>query len=150
MNVSRNRLKIIGFLAVLRIRLWLRDSPDEAIMGKYVSCSIAAALAVATTLGAVKTSTAAAFPVDTYTAKSVASDVVEVRHGGGIVAGIGLGLLGAAIVGNSYYYGPGYYPAYYPGYSYPPYPYYGPYSRPYWGYPAYPRYRYYRHYRRHW
>lgn len=112
-------------------------------MRKYVLCSVAAVLAVATTPGAVKTSSAAAFPVDTYTAKSAASDVVEVRHGGGaFVAGIGLGLLGAAIIGNSYYYGPGY-PAYYPGYYYPPYPYYGPYD------PVYPRYRYYRHHR-HW
>jgi len=121
-------------------------------MRKYVPCSIAAMLAVATTLSAVKMSTAGAFPIDTVTTKAAApSDIVEVRHNGGaLFAGIGLGLLGAAIVGNSYYYGPGYYyPSYDPGYYYPPYPYYRPYYGGYWGYPVYPRYRYYR-YRRHW
>lgn len=119
-------------------------------MRKCVSCSTAAMLAMAATLGAVKTSTAGVFPVDTVTPQAVTSDIVEVRHrGGAIIAGIGLGLLGAAIAGSSYYYGPRYYyPSYYYGYNYPPYSYYDPYYRPYWGYPVYPRYRYYR-YRRH-
>lgn len=115
-------------------------------MRKLVSLSMAAMLAAAATFSAVKTSTAGVFPVDTVTPKAVTSDVVDVRHrGGAVVAGIGLGLLGAAILGSPYYYGPRYnYPYYYPGYYYPPYPYYGAYYRPY-----YPRYRYYQ-YRRHW
>jgi hypothetical protein len=106
----------------------------EAIMRKYVSYSMAAILAVAATLSAVKTSTAGAVPVDTVTARVAApQDIVEVRHNGGaLFAGVALGLIGAAIVGSQYrhhyYYG---YPAYDP-YYYPPYPY-------------YPRYRYYRY-----
>jgi len=106
----------------------------EAIMRKYISCSMAAILAVAATLSAVKTSTAGVIPVDTVTAKAAApQDIVEVSHrGGALFAGVALGLIGAAIVGSQYrphYY---YYPSYSP-YYYPPYPYY------------YPRYRYYRY-----
>ena len=100
-------------------------------MRKYTSCSMAAILVVATTLSAVKTSTAGVVPVDTVTATAAAQqDIVEVRHNGGaLFAGVALGLIGAAIVGSQYrhHY---YYPSYYP-YYYPPYPYY------------YPRYRYY-------
>ena len=123
-------------------------------MRSYVSCSMAATLAVAAMLSAVKTSTAGVVPVDTFTSRAAApQDIVEVRHrGGAIFAGAALGLLGAAIAGHSYYYGPRYYyPSYYPGYAYPPYPYYGSYYPGYWGYgyPVYPRYRYYR-YRRYW
>jgi hypothetical protein len=99
---------------------------------------MAAILAVAATLSAVKTSTAGVIPVDTLTAKAVASqDVVEVSHrGGALFAGLALGLIGAAIVGSQYrhhYY-------YYPSYGYPSY---GPYYYP--PYPYYPRYRYYRY-----
>jgi len=106
----------------------------EAIMGKYVSCSMAAILVVAATLSAVKTSTAGVIPVDTVTAKAAApQDIVEISHrGGALFAGVALGLIGAAIVGSQYrshYY---YYPSYSP-YYYPPNPYY------------YPRYRYYRY-----
>ena len=77
-------------------------------MRKYNSCAMAAMLAITATLSAVKTSTAGIFPVDTVTLKAAAPhDVVDVHHdGGAIFAGVALGLLGAAIVGNSYYYGP--------------------------------------------
>ena len=122
-------------------------------MRTYVSFSMAAILAMTATLGAVQTSTAGVFPVDTVTSEAAApQDIVEVRHRGGeaAFAGMALGLLGAAIAGNSYYYGPSsYYPSYYPyygypsynpGYYYPPYSYYRPYNRGY----RYPRYRYYR------
>ena len=117
-------------------------------MRKYNSCAMAAMLAITATLSAVKTSTAGIFPVDTVTSKAAAPhDVVDVRHdGGAIFAGVALGLLGAAIVGNSYYYGPRYYyPSYYPGDAYSPYPYYYPSYPGYRGYryPVYPRYRYY-------
>src|SRR5258708_945955 len=105
---------------------------SEATMRKYNSCAMAAMLAITATLSAVKTSTAGIFPVDTVTLKAAAPhDVVDVHHdGGAIFAGVALGLLGAAIVGNSYYYGPRYYyPSYYPGDTSSPYPYY---------YPSYP------------
>lgn len=115
-------------------------------MRKYASCSIAAVLAVGATLGAVRTSEAAAFPVDTVTSRIAApQDVVEARYygGGAFFAGAALGLFGAAIAAP-YYYG-GYYPSYYyPGYAYAPYWNYG-----YWGYPGY-RYYGYRSYPRYW
>jgi hypothetical protein len=121
----------------------------EAIMGKYMSCSMAAMLAIGAMLSAVKTSEAGAFPVDTATAKIAApQDVVEARYygggyhdGGAFFAGAALGLFGAALAAPSYY--GGYYPAYnYPGYAYAPYWGYGYYPR-YYGYWGYPRYRYY-------
>jgi hypothetical protein len=114
-----------------RIQVSRKAARMEAIMRKYTSCSMAAILVVATTLSAVKTSTAGVVPVDTVTATAAAQqDIVEVRHNGGaLFAGVALGLIGAAIVGSQYrhHY---YYPSYYP-YYYQPYPYY------------YPRYRYY-------
>jgi hypothetical protein len=122
-------------------------------MRKCVSFSMAAILAMTATLSAMQTSTAGVFPVDTVTSQAAApQDIVEVhyRGGGAVFAGMALGLFGAAIAGNSYYYGPRYYypsyypyygyPSYNPGYYYPPYSYYRPYN---WGY-RYPRYRYYR------
>ena len=61
---------------------------------------------------------------------AVPEDVIEVRNrGGAIFAGLALGLIGAAIAGNSYY-GSGYYPAY-PYYSYAYYGSYGSYGYPY-------------------
>ena len=132
-------------------------------MRKYVSFSMGTILAVTATLNAVQTSTAGVFPVDTVTSQAAAAqDIVEVRHrgGGAVFAGTALGLLGAAIAGNSYYYGSSYYypsyypyygyPSYNPGYYYPLFPHYRPYYRGYrgyWGY-RYPRYRYYRYHRR--
>ena len=103
-------------------------------MRKYISYPMAAMLAMTTTLGAVKTSTAGAFPVDTVTSTTaVPQDVIEAHwNGGAFFAGAALGFLGAAIV-SSYYYGPHYYSYYYPSYAYAPY--YG-----YWGH------RHYRHY----
>jgi len=103
-------------------------------MRKYISCSMAAILAVAATLSAVKTSTAGVIPVDTAAARAATpQDIVEVSHrGGALFAGVALGLIGAAIVGSQYRHHYYYYPSYNP-YYYPPYPYY------------YPRYRYYRY-----
>ena len=115
-------------------------------MRKYISYPMAAMLAMTTTLGAVKTSTAGAFPVDTVTSTTaVPQDVIEAHwNGGAFFAGAALGFLGAAIA-SSYYYGPYYYPYYYPSYAYAPY--YGHYG--YWGHRhhyGYWGHRHYRHY----
>src|SRR6266478_3858089 len=117
-----------------RIQVSRKAARMEAIMRKYISCSMAAILVVAATLSAVETSMAGVVPVDTVTARAAASqDIVAVRHhGGALFAGVALGLIGAAIAGSYYrhrYYD---YPSYDP-YYYPPHPYY------------YPRYRYYRY-----
>jgi hypothetical protein len=84
-------------------------------MRKYAPNAVAAILAMTTTIGAVKTSTAGAFPVDTVTSNATApQDVTPAYYG---------------------YWG---YPRYRYGYwGYPRYRYYG-----YWGYP---RYRYWGH-----
>jgi len=116
-------------------------------MRKYISYPMAAMLAMTTTLGAVKTSTAGAFPVDTVTSTTaVPQDVIEAHWNGGgaFFAGAALGFLGAAIA-SSYYYGPHYYSYYYPSYAYAPY--YGHYG--YWGHRhhyGYWGHRHYRHY----
>jgi len=105
-------------------------------MRKYISYPMAAMLAVTATLGAVKTSTAASFPVDTVTSTTaVPQNVIEARwHGGAFAAGAALGLLGAAIA-SPYYYGP-YYSYDYPSYAY----------APYYGYWGHRHHRHFRHY----
>jgi len=109
-------------------------------MRKYISYPMAAMLAVMTTLGAVKTSTAASFPVDTVTSTTaVPQGVIEARwHGGAFFAGAAaLGLLGAAIA-SPYYYGGPYYSYYYPSYAYAPYyGYWGHHRHHYWGHRHY-------------
>ena len=134
-------------------------------MRKYISYAIAAMFATMTTLSAVKTSTAGAFPVDAVTSKTAApQDVVEAHYdGGAFFAGTALGLFGAALAGSYYYPGYAYAPysnyySYYPGYrrygywGYPRYRNYGYWGYPryrYYGYGGYPRYRHYG-YRRWW
>ena len=109
---------------------------------------IAAGLTAAVALGAVLvpggSSSAAPLSTSSQAVKeAVPNDVIDVRRyrgygwgGGAAVAGLALGIMGAAIASRRYdpYYGP-YYAGAYP-YGYYPY-------RPY-------RYRYYRPYRYHW
>jgi hypothetical protein len=129
----------------------------EVTMRKYVPYAMAAMLAMTTTLGAVKTSTAGAFPIDTVTSKTAApQDVVEAHWNGGgaFFAGAALGLFGAALAAPYYY--PGYYGyapywnsySYYPGYR--RYGYWGYPRYRYYGYGAYPRHHRYYRYHRHW
>ena len=129
-------------------------------MHKSLSLAAAVAIGTAAALSHVSQSNAGPIPLAMAAVKTaVPEDVIEVRNrGGAIFAGLALGLIGAAIAGNSYYGSGYYYPSYpysysysypYP-YSYSPYPYYG---YPYYGYPSYgyPYYRRYRYgYRRYW
>ena len=118
-------------------------------MRKSISIAIAVTIGATAALSHVSRSNAGPLPTALAAVKTaVPEDVIEVRNrGGAIFAGLALGLIGAAIAGNSYYGSGYYYPAYpYPySYSYSPYPYYG---YPSYGYPYYRRYRY--GYRRYW
>ena len=120
-----------------------------------ISKSAIAVLGGVITLSAVTAASAGPMPTTIAAIKQAATiQPTEVRwNGGGIAAGVGLGLLGAALLapqaygyyGPSYSYGPAYYPAYYPSY-YPAY-----YARPayYYGHPRYYGWRHHwRHHRR--
>jgi hypothetical protein len=117
-------------------------------MRKSISIAIAVTIGATAALSHVNRSNAGPLPTALAAVKTaVPEDVIEVRNrGGAIFAGLALGLIGAAIAGNSYYGSGYYYPAY--PYSYSPYPYYAPYAYPHYAYPYYRRYRY--GYRRYW
>ena len=111
------------------------------ILNKAVAIGLAGALSLAAI------APSSAMPVNASAVKqAVPGGVTDVRwRGGGVAAGVGLGLLGGALIAGAY--GPRYYGYYgYPGYAYYPGPYYGPYWGPrrYYGW----RYRHYRHWRR--
>jgi hypothetical protein len=135
-------------------------------MKKSIACAIG--IAAGTTIGSVGISTAGPLPVDPAIRTAAATNTVDVRYygyGGGLFAGLAIGMIGAAVA-SQYYYPPyysypgayyypryyGYYPrAYYgSGYYYPGYAY-GPYYRSYgwYGGPALYRHRVIRHYRVH-
>jgi hypothetical protein len=109
-------------------------------MSKILGFGLAGALAI----GAVNPSSAAPVSDGAAIKQAVPGTVTDVRwRGGGLAAGVGLGILGGAVIAGAYPYRYGY-----PAYAYYGGPYYGgPYwgPRPYWGW----RHRYWhRHWRR--
>jgi hypothetical protein len=120
------------------------------LFNKPIAAGLTAAIALGAALAPGGTANAAPLSASSQAVKNAApSDVIDVRRyrgygwgGGAAVAGLALGIMGAAIAARRYDYGPyyGYGPYYAGAYPYGYYPY-----RPY----RY-RYRHYRPYRYYW